>query len=936
MARAMQRLLCALAALTATGAIAACPALAQPTDLNARPSTAKRVVHVFDFEEGDFNPEPVPRYWYRAQNDPEVSLRPGFPLFNRAVMDGTHSFSGKTSVLLPTAGGSTSLRLQPGIIPVLPGADYVISSRVRAVGLIHSRAFLRARFLDERRRVIPGSERHSAPIGASVEWTEAVVQLQGLPNASFLEIDLELLQPEQFLPAPPLPERDVVWPQDYRARAWFDDVSVFQAPRVTVRTDEATGVVVGPTPPELLVTVRDMVGERLTARLRVEDVAGRVIFEQVFPADPSGREMARPIPLTKHGWYRAMLQVDGPGGPVGWSEMHMLWLPEPDPTSPPFRDPPSPDRRRFGLLIENAPTDRLDTLPALYDRSGVGALTLDAYGPEVGPATIDADFAQRRPVIDALLARNAELTLALTGVPDALAARHHLDPDDPLQLAELDPALWTPHLLPTLDLFGQRITHWQLGPSGSDAAFWSDDLTGAIDALADPIRRLVPGPTINVPWRAEFPPPEHPARTSDGSTARTSVLAATPVGFGPDAMATIVSGWESEAPDLAIGIELPDGAEVGHVTRIIHLAQNAISAWAAGSEDEGTPPSMAIATPWAWPKRPGQSAAPAPELGVWRTLVERLGGRRAVATVPASPGVRAYVLAEPSSDGTYFPRGALVAWNESALEDDATLTIHPSRDAPLELVDLFGNRTLLAPAGQTEPVTITTGPEPVFVEGVDPYLAAFIAAFRIEPEFVPSLIIEHRRSLVIANPWPVRITGKLQIVEPGPEADWPGWTFSPKAVQPFSLGPGQSATLPLSFAFGPGEEAGPREIVSVVRLTADRPYPPIRIATRIEIGLRDLEVATDVRLAPTPSGPDVVVAVRVTNVGNTPRTIVLRAAAPGQPSQQIPISNLAPHVPTTRQFVFPGAAATLSGRRVRIGLDDVDSPGRLNTSVIVP
>ncbi|MBY0308365.1 MAG: hypothetical protein K2Q09_06460, partial [Phycisphaerales bacterium] len=104
-----------------------------------RPSFAGRQVSVFDFEEQAYNPEDVPRNWYRAQDAPGRARR-GFPRWNQAIFDSRVTHSGTASVMLPTKGGSTSLRLGSGVIQVFPDAEYRVSAYIRTEGLRHAGA----------------------------------------------------------------------------------------------------------------------------------------------------------------------------------------------------------------------------------------------------------------------------------------------------------------------------------------------------------------------------------------------------------------------------------------------------------------------------------------------------------------------------------------------------------------------------------------------------------------------------------------------------------------------------------------------------------------------------------------------------------------------------------------------------------------------------
>src|SRR5690606_37941984 len=140
--------------------------------------------------------------WYRAQHDPPARERPGFPLDNLARLDfEAPAANGAGSVRLPTGGGSAALRLDESAVPALSGADYLTEAQVRTEGLAHVQAFLAARFLDESGAAIEGTEVRSAPV-RSRTWRPVAVMLTGdHPSAAFIQIDLELRQPEHYQPA---------------------------------------------------------------------------------------------------------------------------------------------------------------------------------------------------------------------------------------------------------------------------------------------------------------------------------------------------------------------------------------------------------------------------------------------------------------------------------------------------------------------------------------------------------------------------------------------------------------------------------------------------------------------------------------------------------------------------------------------------------------
>src|SRR5690606_30233337 len=94
-------------------------------------------------------------------------------------------------------------------------------------------AGMTAWLLDQAMRPIPGSEARSRMVASEGEWTPLELALRGQPNAAWIQIELQLLQPSEMRAAPL--SAGEVSPADYRGRAWFDDVAIYQTPRVTLR-----------------------------------------------------------------------------------------------------------------------------------------------------------------------------------------------------------------------------------------------------------------------------------------------------------------------------------------------------------------------------------------------------------------------------------------------------------------------------------------------------------------------------------------------------------------------------------------------------------------------------------------------------------------------------------------------------------------------------
>lgn len=917
---------------------------------------SRRTVRLFNFDDAD-NPDPFPPRWFRVYDNPQGERLPGFPPFNLAILDNTVSASGTASVKLPTRGGSTRLRVNPGEIAIFSDADYAVTAQVRTTELKHARAFLVARLLDQQLRPLPGGEFRSEPILAPGAWTIARVVVPGHhAGAAWMQLDLELLQPKQF-EQPGALDQYKVQREDVEGAAWFDDVAVSMIPRTRFFFSQPSGLAVGAEKPALNVQVRDDGGTDLSAVIRVFNTDGAQVAAQSLKIDPSARITTWTPALPGFGWYNAVLDVQSAGASLSRSELAFAHIPSRSEAG--SREGGSreggpgatADLRRFGLIADTISDELLPQLPDLVARAGTGFVVLPAFTPAATASDGAASLEARRAVLDTLLARGQSVTLALGSVPIPLATTLSLDTDDALRLAESDPKAWMPLLDPALDVFGQRVLRYQLGRA-NDERFLSADATRGATNFEHAIARLVPGPMISIPWRADYPPPQlsraaDPARQDAVNIAPGALIDGVtltyPTGFPPAGMDDLAARWRTventaDSIELTIVPELLEGSRYGQTARVIDAAQRIIEFWAAFGERQGAAPDARIAlnAPWTIGADGHQRRImPGPTLSALAAIAPRLSGRRVVGTLPAAPGVRAFILARRSRD--LLSDACIVAWNESETTEHVSIEVIPAGQN-INVYDVFGNRERELPRDANGSVAIDVGESPLFIEGVDPYLALFAGSFRLEPRFVPAEVTEHDHRIIISNPWPIRISGKIQLKEAdiagrtGGSADW---TITPN-VMDFEVAPGQQTSLPLSLAFGPGQLAGSKEFVIVARVLADRQYPPVRLRTEVEVGLRELELAPEAHRSPTPDGPDIVVIAAVTNKDTRPRTLRLETAARNAAAQQLQISDLPPGQTTLKRFVFRDGAKSLSGRRVIITLTDTESPTRLNKAVMIP
>lgn len=918
------------------------PADAQQPDTDRRPLAARRVVRHFDFEEQQTNPLDIPAGWIRAQDDPLVPrVRPGFPIWNLAELDYTVAATGSGSVRCDIEGGSASLRLRPGVLPVFPLGEYAVSALVRTEGLSVSRPRIVVRALDRAGNTIPGSQRQTILQHLDDDWQELEVVLPGdFQDAAYLQIDLEVIQPEVFQRAT-LGDRQV-WEQDFDGAAWFDDVTVMQVPQLHLRTSSPLGVVIGPDTPSLQVELRDLAAEELTATTTVFDARRKPVAES-RRSIRSGRVAWDWSPeLDAFGWYSALVEVRSAGTVIAQRTCDFAWVPAPDEdrqryrSGPAFDGPDTNAPQQYGSLftaqLSELPEADAEEIARALRGLGVHAVTLPVW-----ERSLLAQHAPQRvdllsDITEALRAEWIEPRLSLTVVPDELAVPLRLRPDNLLGALTADRSFWAPYLDDAMDRLGTSAIRWQLGSPGSsavhDRATAAADLAGVRGELAT----LIPGVELGAGWRVELPAAQAAASGLDSvSVLLPSWTATTPPALLTDPWSDI----ETIVPEYVLE---PLPAE-HHSERDIaaDLARRVVELKGVLGDTDA---SVGIAVSWHIDRGDRGSFHPTPAAAALRTAADKMTGRRFVGTWAVEPGIRCLVFA-PAADDTNRG-GLIVAWATSATPTASRL-LAPLGFEPITMTDVFGNTSPIEPiesetgTGRTHDVPLTS--EPVYIEGIDTELVRFLASLIIAPGDIQSVAGERQYEIVLDNPWPIAATGRLVVTEPGgydPDAQTRDrtWEITPRSI-PFEIAAGESARLPVMIAFSRAVEAGAVEFVLDMQIVAERDYGWVRARVPARVGLDGVEL--DVAYRKPMAGPDadLIVEATVTNTGETTRSFDAFAFAAGMPRVRASIGALEPGQSAVRYFPFSNAAATLGGKRVVVSIAEADGPGRLTKGVDV-
>lgn len=911
-----------------------------------RPEFAGRVTRAFDSEEMFTNALPVPRGWIRAQHDPDVPRdRPGFPIWNRAVLDyESPAFGGRGSVYLPTAGGSTSLILRHGELAVFPNADYLISARVRTQGLDHARARMVATMIDRAGQDIEGTEVSTGLIQTLGEWNLVTVYIEGTePDVAFVRIELELLQPEEQ-PRERQVKPFTVWAQDYEGGAWFDDVVVAQVPMIGLSTGTPGNVVAGEESPVLKMMVRDLTGDDLSSYIRVFDSTGGLV-DQRGNRSGTGDEWSPELP--GYGWYHAVYDVMSGGSLVGRQELGFIWQP------PMVRGDVAggfganrhvPKESFFALRTVSMDEKLLLAIPELARQSGVKHLEMRVWDQSSTAADL-VKGSSLVTAIDGVIGSGIQLSLTLSEVPMELADIAAIDHDEIFTLFLDHQSIAMPAIGPFMDRYGQQVSDWRFGSEAieDEGRLVSEE----IDELVLMMDPYVPGAVIGVLWAMDRP---FEAGLSNNSLR---LLVMDDPSYPDDAVSDMIEQWSLAAGAGEFGSRLSvvhapylmeenSGSE-SVWSRVGWLGRRAINGWWEGKLRSLGDEQIEIVLSDPWTIEPGRRGRvmPRPELLVWRTLIEHLGGRGAVEEIDLRPGVRMLLCSGRGSveDGS---EGALIVWLDEPSLESVMIDI-PLSMGVVEVVDLFGNVSQVGLAHETElnlpSHQIEVSRTPVIITGVNVRLVQFLASIRLTPDRFEATTGIHKHQVVIKNPWPFSIRGRVYLIEPGgfsgsisSIADR-SWDIKPRVMN-FSVTAGLEERFDLDVSYSSAQLAGSKDLIFDVELEADQEYGLMRVGREIELGTDVIDVELSFhRVTRERDHGKVKVEVVVTNMIQEQMLVDLIAMAPKNPSRESTISRIEPMKDGRRSFIFDGL---VSGDEVVVSVRVPGLSVQINKSITMP
>lgn len=859
--------------------------------LAADQPAVSRILRVIDFEERQLgNTEDLPMHWTKVSGA-------GMPHYINGRLSNDLARSGKYSFRFDLNGGSLVYRYDP--VPVQPRSFYRVEAFARTSVLPNARARMTAYFIDQDQRPLMASMKRSQTYAASstdADWHRLAIELESDTVARWLVVELELLQPALY--ASSTLGEQVLFPQDFRGTAWFDDVTISQVPKVKLSTDRPGNVFRRGEALTLQVMVTDRSTDDLAGQLVVRDAAGKIVFQRSGALDITGAENLGPgrkqmrlvLPELPPGWYETALVMTSGGQFVGRQTLDLIQLAD-------NAADPRPDDR-FGVIATDLPFDGWSELPRLLPLLGAGRVKLAVWSSA-------GDIQQSHSAeFDQLLVHLAEQgitpTACLVDLPPDVAAKV---PGGWLALPKARVEDWQPQLAYMISRHANHLDRWQLGADGSDAFVTQKQMRQVYALVYGEFAKLMQKPDLAMPWPA-WADLEGELPATVAMSVHPSVL---PM-YIPLYMHDI---RKHEGHNLSLTLQLLDRSRYGRELQIRDLAQRMIYALAADARRIDIPLPFTVARgEEGWNKEPQEL------LMIVRTLTTTLGGAKFQGKVPIAEGVEAFLFEKNG-------QGVLALWDRGQGGGVKQLALTLGERA--RAIDLWGNVTPLFSTGAngrpTGQVQLTIGPMPIFLVDIDGALAQLRASVAFDQPLIESSFEPHRRRIRFTNPYRTAISGTLKLKAPE------GWTLTPPVFS-FNVNPNETFERELTIEFPYNSFAGPKTIEAQFTLQDGR-ISGTTVPITLNLGLSDVGMQT---LA-IRDGDDVLVQQIITNYGGRPIDYNAFAMFPGHARQERLVTNLGPGRTTIKFYKF--AQAKAENARVRTGVKELMGTRILNDEVEV-
>ncbi len=882
--------------------------LGLPEDVGHKPDrsrellTGQRVMQIFDFEERGLHYEEVPMYWKK------VRARQGFPHYSYGLLDRAVQHGGEYSFKLMPDGGSVAFEYHPRRIPVMPGSDFQITGYVHIENGESCRAQIRCSLTNRTGQIIEGSTVTSELVGeqdqANDGWAKLSVYVPGnFSEARFITVGVWFLQQEQWNLEGVSDGR--VFQKNVDAVAWFDDISVFQLPRVILQTEKKGNVFQHDEPVQLQVEMEGVGVLDYHVELKVHTADGRLIYREPWVlTGVEGEKNIRQIDLPglPAGAYRAQMDIMSTDVLVASRHLTFARL------APLSRDAHN-GGKGFGIILREEKYPDWELAMELIRILNVKQLKLPVWRRHAnmeGAIVSEKDF--DRYLIN-MQRHNIQVVAMFNEVPDALAHKLDVGRRGLLDVLSQRAEFWRPHVASLLSQYARQIAFWQIGGDYSDGRVWDPRIQTILESLRQEFSRLVRNTVLTAPL-------DSMADISRPQVGTDYAALQLPTAINPDQIPAYLSGSRQRGFEhLWVTIDRLDRSLYDREQVLIDMALRI--AFAKKGQAEG----IFIDHPWQQRKYNARLVTePSEEFLVFRTMADYLGGARYVGSYEVGDGVTAMIF-------DHGGKGSLFLWNR---EYDPL-----SRKAPEEielylgdepvLVDLLGNRKALDANNGLGRIRLDQWPK--LVSGIDTRIAQLRASLHLEPEKIEASIVRQRLRLKFTNPFHVTVSGQIRFLLEG--GGYRNWVIEP-SVMNFILNQGEEFNEEISLKLPTNEVGGMKELAAYLTLEANRNYG-LHVSVPFEIQLFGIDMNVFTQRI---NGSDLLIQQVVTNESEEEISLISFVDLPDRDHLERAIPRLQPGVSVTKSYLIRDAQKWV-GQYVRIGLNDPKGTRRINHLVLI-
>ncbi len=933
--------------------------------------SGQRVMQTFDFEERQYHYLNLPMYWRK------IVGRAHFPHYSSGRLDTTWHHSGKYSFELISDGGSVGFSYNPRRIRIKPGSDFHISGYVHLENAPRSRARIVCALTDRIGRVIKSSVHKSSLVSMLDEapdgWARVDIYIPGnFPKARYVTLELLLLQEEVWNTAAKARGAFSIFQRDVHAKAWFDDISILQIPRVNLYTGQ-TGNVFGPdSAVELKVEVEGFTALDYQIHLTVRDAQDKILWDEAWVlSGVEGELKTRTIKLPdlRAGLYRATLAILSGNKQIATRTLVFVRLAG-------LQTQSRLSGNGFGLLAMDSKGGSWDSILQLAHMADAQLLKIPVWSNQT--KLTDNNFANTAPADTSVTSNGSGTGIAggngtgnssnvignsngagnnvtdgnnggsvlQKGFDKKLIElqQYNIDsvavfaqgaeadgfnstgnPGAIIDILSQNKRLWYPQVASLASQYAQQITYWQVGADdlrGNQP--WDPRIKNVVQNIHQGFDSLVSGTVIVVPLDSIL-------SVNRNQVGTDCVDLFIPASVPPEVIPAYLQDWRNRGfKNIWVTLKELNSKFYPRQQVLNDFARRIVYA------RKGFAQGVFINHPWFRREYKARSTIEPTELfAIFRTMADYLGPTRYVGKFYLASGVPAFIF---DHDG----KGCLFVWDENGTDDNIDSIDNTTdnsnnytagravgltgRNIKLYLgqkvvkVDLFGNRSLLKTRNGLTSVNVTH--QPILISNVNTNIALLRSYLKLVPSVIDASVSRQHMYLEFKNPFNVNITGRLRFVLN--DNAHRNWVVNPSSFS-FILRPYQSFRRAFDLKFPANELGGKKQLGAYITLEADSSYK-IMAQIPFEISLKGVDVSTFTHRV---NQNDLLVQQVVTNETNSPLSLRSFLDLPDMDRMEQSITKLSPGSTVTRNFLIKNANKWV-GRYFRIGLYDPNGTRRIN------